>query len=118
MRPSPVILLWLPRNASVFPKPVCRASFPRHRRARSAWPDKPRRRASSAARVLRCSLFVVACLATLIALAYAVENWRGKQVWEKQKRSLEAKGELLDWAAYIPAPVPDEQNSFKAPRIT
>src|SRR5437016_5743053 len=73
---------------------------------------------SCATRVLRRSLFVLACLATLIALAYAVENWRGKQVWEKQKRALEAKGELLDWAAYIPAPVPDEQNSFKAPRIT
>jgi hypothetical protein len=30
---------------------------------------------------------------------------------------LEAKGEVLDWNAYIPPPVPDEQNIFKAPKM-
>ena len=67
--------------------------------------------------VRRC-LFVLACLATLIGLFYAVEDWRGKRAWEKCRRELEAKGEVLDWNAYIPAPVPDDQNIFKAPRIT
>jgi hypothetical protein len=56
-------------------------------------------------------------LATLIAVFYAEENWRGKRAWEKCKRDLEAKGEVLDWSAYIPAPVPDDQNVFKAPKI-
>jgi hypothetical protein len=69
-------------------------------------------------RVMRRCLFVVACVATLTGLLYAVENWRGKRAWEKCRRELEAKGEVLDWNAYIPAPVPDDQNIFKAPRMT
>ena len=63
-------------------------------------------------------LFVLACLATLTGLFYAVENWRGKRAWEKCRRELEAKGAVIDWNAFIPAPVPDEQNIFKAPRMT
>ena len=68
-------------------------------------------------RVMRRCLFVVACLATLTGLFYAVEDWRGKRAWEKCRRELEAKGEVLDWNAYIPAPVPDDQNIFKAPKM-
>ena len=66
---------------------------------------------------MRRCLFVLACLATLIGLFYAVENWRGKRAWEKCRRELEAKGEVLDWNAFIPAPVPDDQNIFKAPKM-
>jgi hypothetical protein len=62
-------------------------------------------------------LFWLACVATLFALFYGVENWRGRRAWEKCRRELEAKGEVLDWNAYIPAPVSDDQNVFKAPRI-
>ena len=69
-------------------------------------------------RILRRFLFGTACFTTLVALAYAVENWRGKRAWEKCKRDLEAKGEVLDWAAYIPAPIPDDQNIIKAPKMT
>lgn len=60
-------------------------------------------------------LFAVACLATLIALLYAEENWRGRKAWEEAKSRLQAKGRVFDWAAYIPAPVPDDQNVFRAP---
>ena len=56
-------------------------------------------------------------LATALAVFYTVENWRGKRAWEKCRRGLEAKGEVLDWAAYIPEPVPDEENFFKAPNM-
>src|SRR5437868_4180996 len=69
-------------------------------------------------RVPRRSIFVIACMATLVAGFYSEENWRGKRVWEKNKHELEAQGKVLDWGAYIPAPVPDEQNIFKAPKIT
>ena len=69
-------------------------------------------------RVMRRCLFVFACLVTLLGLFYAVEDWRGKRAWEKCRRELEAKGAVLDWNAYIPAPVPDEQNIFKAPKMT
>src|ERR1035441_1513988 len=62
-------------------------------------------------------LFCLACLATLLAVFYAVENWRGKRAWEKCRRELEAQGAVLDWSALIPAPVPDDQNIFKAPKM-
>jgi hypothetical protein len=65
----------------------------------------------------RRMMFVIAAVATLVALVYAVENWRGKRAWEKCKRELTAKGAKLDWEAHIPAPVPDEQNIYKAPKI-
>ncbi len=68
-------------------------------------------------RTIRRALIVCACSVTLIALFYTVENWRGKRAWEQCKRELEAKGAVLDWSAYIPPPVPDDQNFFKAPGI-
>src|SRR5207249_3916759 len=68
-------------------------------------------------RNLRRTLLGLAVLATLIALFYTEENWRGKRAWENCKRALEAKGAVLDWDAYIPQPVPDDQNIFKASKI-
>jgi hypothetical protein len=59
-----------------------------------------------------------ACLATLVAMFYAEEDWRGKRAWENCKRELETKGAVLDWNKYIPPPVPDEQNFFKASTMT
>ncbi len=62
-------------------------------------------------------LLLVATVATLVAVFYTVENWRGKRAWERSRRELEAKGEVFDWTAYIPGPVPDDQNFFKAPQM-
>lgn len=69
-------------------------------------------------RIVWWALIVLAGLIVLVALFYGEENWRGKHAWENCKRELEAKGEVLDWKAYIPAPVSDEQNIFKAPNMT
>ena len=69
-------------------------------------------------RILRRVLLAVACFITLVAGFYTVENWRGWRAWEQCKRELEAKGETLNWEAFIPPPVPDEQNFFKAPGMT
>ncbi len=66
-------------------------------------------------RVLSRLLFGLAALATLIALAYAVTNWRGKRAWERYKAQLEAQGEQLDFAAFIPPRVPDDQNFAMTP---
>ena len=60
-------------------------------------------------------LFGCACFATLIALFYAEEDWRGKHDWEKFKRQWEAKGEHFDFASVIPPPVPDDQNFAFSP---
>jgi hypothetical protein len=62
-------------------------------------------------------LFVFACLATLLALAYAEENWRGKYQWLKYRRGLEAKGEKFDIAALLPPQVPDDKNFAMTPLL-
>jgi hypothetical protein len=59
----------------------------------------------------------MALAATLFAVFFTVEDWRGRRAWDKCRRALEAKGEVLDWSAYIPAPVPDDQNFYKAPSM-
>ncbi|HEV2436543.1 MAG TPA: hypothetical protein VG077_11150 [Verrucomicrobiae bacterium] len=68
-------------------------------------------------KLLRRLLFIFLSLAVLIALFYAEEDWRGKRAWENCRRELEARGEVLDWSAYLPPPVPDEKNVFKVPKI-
>jgi len=60
-------------------------------------------------------LFVLACLATVVAVLYAVEDWRGQRAWTETKRRLQEKGRTFDPATLVPAPVPDDQNIFKAP---
>jgi hypothetical protein len=59
--------------------------------------------------------FGIACFATLIALFYAEEDWRGKHDLEKYKREWEAKGEKFDFKDFVPSPVPDDQNFAMAP---
>ena len=66
-------------------------------------------------RTARRVLLTTATLATLIAVFYAVENWQGRRAWEQTKRDLEAQGVRLDLAAFIPPPIPDEQNFAMAP---
>ena len=60
-------------------------------------------------------LFACACLITLIALAYAEEDWRGWHAWNKFKHEWEAKGEKFDFASVVPPPVPDDQNFALTP---
>jgi hypothetical protein len=66
-------------------------------------------------KVLCWLLFGVVCFVTLIALLCAEENLRGKWAWGKCQRDLEAKGEHLDIARFIPPPVPEAQNLAESP---
>jgi hypothetical protein len=66
-------------------------------------------------RNFRRFLFGLACFATLIALFYAEEDWRGKHDWEKYKHEWEAEGEKFDFADFVPPPVPDDQNFAMSP---
>jgi len=52
-----------------------------------------------------------------VALFYAEEDWRGWRAMENYKRESEAKGAPINWADYIPAPVPDDQNIFGVPEM-
>jgi len=69
-------------------------------------------------RILRWILIVLAILVTLIAVLYTEENWRGKSDWQNYKAEWEAKGEKFDWQAFVPSPIPDDQNFFAAPIAT
>ncbi len=69
-------------------------------------------------RILRRILIGLAILATLVAALVTEEDWRGKRAWENYKHELEAKGEKLDWQAFVPPSVPDDQNFFTAPIFT
>ncbi|HEY3930862.1 MAG TPA: hypothetical protein VGM58_00665 [Verrucomicrobiae bacterium] len=62
-------------------------------------------------------LFGLACFATLIALFYAEEDWRGKHDWEKYKHEWEAKGEKFDFADFVPPAVPGDQNFALTPIV-
>jgi hypothetical protein len=66
-------------------------------------------------RMLRRTVLAVACVATFIALFYAVESWRGHQAWAAFQRAGMAEGERYQIADMAPAPVSDEQNMAMAP---
>lgn len=68
-------------------------------------------------RGLRVLLFAVACLITLIILAYTVENWRGKRAWSKHVQHWQAQGERMKLAELVPPKVPDEKNFAMAPLL-
>ncbi len=68
-------------------------------------------------RIFRRLLIGTVILITLIACFYTIENWRGQRAWEKQKNALRARGQWVEWASFIPEPVPAEQNFFKAPKM-
>ena len=62
-------------------------------------------------------LMGLAVFATIIAVFYAEENWRGRRAWENCKHEWEAKGERLDWQSIVPPHVPDDQNFALTPVV-
>ena len=65
--------------------------------------------------LLRWRFLVLGCLVTLVALFYAVEDWRGRRAWLNYRHAWEAKGERFDLASFVPPPVPNDQNFFETP---
>jgi hypothetical protein len=53
--------------------------------------------------------------ATPLLLFHAIENARGALVWRQTRATLKARGECLELACIIPAPVRDEDNFFATP---
>ena len=68
-------------------------------------------------RTARRLLIGIAVIVTLYALYCTEENIRGKHAWDKYRQELEARGEQLDFKAFIPKPVPDDQNFAATPVI-
>ena len=81
--------------------------------------ETPRRTASSFGRLFgvpwrwakRHPLrFALLCLAAVIAGFYAEEDWRGARAWKQYQTEAAARGLSLDYATFIPKPVPDDEN--------
>lgn len=68
-------------------------------------------------RWLRRMLIALVGLVTLVVVFYTMEDWRGKRAWESYKLEMQAKGRAVDWKAFVPPPVADESNIFKAPKM-
>lgn len=66
---------------------------------------------------IRRVLIVLAWTVTIVALLYGLEYWRARRAWDQYRRQLEARGEQLNYKAYIPKPVPDDQNFAATPFV-
>ncbi len=64
---------------------------------------------------LSVAVFIVAAL---IVLSYAEEYWRGRQGWRAYRATMSSQGMPVEWEAYIPPPVPDDQNFAMTPFLT
>ncbi len=66
-------------------------------------------------RGIRRILIVLAWAVTILGLFYGEEDWRGRRAWNQYRDAAAARGLSLDWSAYIPKPVPDDQNFAATP---
>ena len=76
-------------------------------------PSHPRPLRQTLVRI--CSVALV--LATLTALFYAVENWRGSRAWTCTLEDLRTRGEKIALEDFEMAPVPDESNAATHPAL-
>lgn len=66
---------------------------------------------------MRRTLVCLGALFALVAIFYAEEDWRGQRDWNQYRKTIEARGESLDFRSYIPKPVPDDQNFCATPSL-
>lgn len=66
---------------------------------------------------LRTVALGAAWIATVVALLYALENWRARRAWNQYHQTFAARGLQSDLNAYIPPPIPDDQNLAATPLI-
>ena len=68
-------------------------------------------------KALKVLATIAAAIVALALILYLEEDLRGWLAWHKCKHEFAAKGTVFDWNAYIPPPVPDDQNFFAAPKM-
>jgi hypothetical protein len=61
--------------------------------------------------------FTALGLITLLALFYAVENWRGARAWKEVRDQLRAQGEPLSFAELVPPMPPEDENFAMTPHF-
>jgi hypothetical protein len=59
----------------------------------------------------------LAGVVVLLTMFYVEEDLRGKLAWQRYNRQLQASGQALDWNKFVPAPIPDSDNIFAAPKM-
>lgn len=59
----------------------------------------------------------VAGVIVLLTMFYIEEDLRGKLVWQRYHRQLQANKQVLDWNKLVPPPIPDSENIFAAPKM-
>jgi hypothetical protein len=69
------------------------------------------------ARTLGRFLFAVFTAATALAFFYIEEGWRGERAWRRHQSEMAAKGRQLDFHAFVPPKVPDDQNFATTPLL-
>jgi len=68
-------------------------------------------------RWLRKPLFWLGAFVALVVLYYAEEDWRGRRDWNRYRQEMEGRGISLEFQAYVPKPVPAEENFAEAPIV-
>src|SRR5215216_5209610 len=68
-------------------------------------------------RPLRWILFACLAVPTLIALLYAVENFRGARAWSHYRKQAESRGLALDFSAHVPPLIQDADNGALTPWV-
>ena len=63
------------------------------------------------------AILAILSLPLLVGLFYLEEDIMGKLDWSNFKRAEEAKGEKFDLSAFVPPPVPDDQNFAMGPLL-
>ncbi len=72
-------------------------------------------RVLSSRRVWKALGYAALGLVTVIALFFAVENWRGARAWKQVRDELRAKGEPLSFAELVPPMPPADENFAMTP---
>jgi len=62
-------------------------------------------------------VFVLACAATVVALFYKIEDYRGAAAWDRYRREAEQRGVKIEFRDFIPVPVPEEENFAAIPEL-
>lgn len=66
-------------------------------------------------KLLRAGGFIALALLTLVALGYAIENWRGARAWAAEQARIQKGGEPLVWPDFLPPAPPPERNFAETP---
>lgn len=75
----------------------------------------PTFRRLAAPRFLKFGGIAVLAIVTLIALFYAIENWRGAREWKRVETKLREKGIALSFEEFIPPLPPGDENFANIP---